>query len=77
MHAYRCDICGDYTERDLTVVFHDSLYSAGSVDLCPRCMEIVLDDFKKHISPSLYVKNLKMIEQIEKRLKLTTQGEAR
>lgn len=77
MQVYRCDICGDYTERDLTVVFHDSLYSAGSVDLCPRCMKIVLDDFKRHISPSLYVKNLKMIEQIEKRLKLTTQGEER
>lgn len=72
MHAYRCDICGDYTERDLTVVFHDSLYSAGSVDLCPRCMEIVLDDFKRHISSPYYGKDLERINQIEKGLGIKT-----
>lgn len=73
MQVYRCDICGDYTERDLTVVFHDSLYSAGSVDLCPRCMEIVLDEFVKHNSSLYYSKDYKRIEQIKKKLKLTTE----
>lgn len=48
MIAYRCDVCGEYTERNLSIVFHDSLYSAGSVDLCPRCMSEAIDEFRNH-----------------------------
>lgn len=72
MQIYRCDMCGDCTERDLTVTFHDSLHAAGSVDLCPRCMEIVLDEFRKRISSPYYGEDCKRIEQIERRLKLTS-----
>lgn len=70
MQICRCDMCGDYTERELTVTFHDSLYSAGSVDLCPRCMEIVLDEFRKHISSPYYGEDCKRIEQIGEKLGL-------
>ena len=72
MQIYRCDICGDYTEQELTVTFHDSLYSAGGVDLCPRCMEIVLDEFRKRISSPRYGEDCKRIEQIKRSLKLTS-----
>ena len=71
MQVNRCDMCGDYTERELTVTFNDSLYLAGSVDLCPRCMGIVMDEFRKHISSPYYGEDCKRIEQIERKLKLT------
>lgn len=70
MQICRCDMCGDYTERELTVTFHDSLYSAGSVDLCPRCMAVMLDEFRRHISSPYYGKDLERINQIEKGLGL-------
>ena len=72
MQICRCDMCGDYTERELTVTFHDSLYAAGSVDLCPRCMAVMLGDFKRHISSPYYGEDLERINQIEKGLELTT-----
>lgn len=72
MQICRCDMCGDYTERELTVTFHGSLYAAGSVDLCPRCMAVMLDDFKRHISSPYYGEDLERINQIEKGLELTT-----
>lgn len=70
MHAYRCDICGDYTERKLSISFYISIYKVGRVDLCPRCMAVMLDEFKRHISSPYYGEDLERINQIEKGLGL-------
>ena len=72
MQTYRCDVCGEYTERNLSIVFHDSLYSAGSVDLCPRCMSVAIDEFRNHISSPYYGEARKRFDEIETRLNMVT-----
>lgn len=72
MRAYRCDACGEYTERELSIVFHDSLYSAGSIDLCPRCMTAVLDNIRSRVPPRYYEFEgvRKNFDEIERKLNL-------
>ncbi len=70
MTAYRCDVCGEYTERDLTISFYDSLYSAGSVDLCPRCMTSVIDMIRGRVPSHYHEEARKSFNEIERKLNL-------